>query len=62
MDAVGERARRGISEMCSIREEETRDGIMVRDFFDNLAQRYQPVQGKIFERERGTFYSDGVHA
>jgi molybdopterin converting factor small subunit len=49
-----------LSEMCSIREEEVKDGITVRDFFNDLANRYEPVREKIIGRGRSNFYPDVV--
>jgi molybdopterin converting factor small subunit len=49
-----------LSEMCSIREEEVKDGITVRDFFNDLANRYEPVRKKILGRGRSSFYPDVV--
>jgi molybdopterin converting factor small subunit len=50
----------GSSERCSIREEEVKDGTTVRNYFDALAKSYPPIREKIFERGRGSFYSDVV--
>lgn len=45
-----------LSEMRSIREEEVKEGITIRDFIDRLAQRYQPIREKVFDRGRKSFY------
>ena len=49
-----------LSEMCSIREEEVKDGVTVRDFFNDLANRYEPIREKILGRGRNSFYPDVV--
>jgi molybdopterin converting factor small subunit len=49
-----------LSEMRSIWEEEVKDGITVRDFFDDLANRYKPIREKIIGRGRSSFYPDVV--
>jgi molybdopterin converting factor small subunit len=48
------------SDMCSIRQEEVKDGLTVRDFFDDLAKRYEPIRKKIFGSEKNAFYPDVV--
>jgi len=49
-----------LSEMRFIREEEVRDGVTVRDFFDDLGNRYKPIREKIIRAGRSSFYPDVV--
>lgn len=49
-----------LSEMRCMREEEVEDGITVKDFIDSLAERYQPIQEKIFDRSRNCFYPNVI--
>lgn len=49
-----------LSEMHSIWEREIEDGVTVGKFFNKLAENYQPIREKIFERARSRFYPDAV--
>jgi molybdopterin converting factor small subunit len=49
-----------LSEMRFIREEEVKNGITVRDFFEDLADRYKPIREKISRKGRSSFYPDVV--
>lgn len=49
-----------LSEMHFVREEEVKDGITVRDFFDDLGNRYKSIREKIIGPGRSSFYSDVV--
>jgi molybdopterin converting factor small subunit len=49
-----------LSEMHFFREEEVKDGITVRDFFDDLGNRYKPIREKIIGTGASSFYSDVV--
>jgi hypothetical protein len=51
---------RKLSESCLLLEEDLEDGVTARDFFDRLANRYDAMRGRIFQRERGTFTPDVV--
>jgi molybdopterin converting factor small subunit len=45
-----------LSGMGFIREEEVKDGITARDFFNDLANRYEPIRKKILEMGGNSFY------
>ena len=49
-----------LSEMRFVRQEEVKDGITVRDFFDDLGNRYKPIREKIIGAGRSSFCSDVV--
>ena len=49
-----------VSETCVLREEKLEDGMTGGGFFSRLADQYDPVRTKIFDREKGTFYPDVV--
>ena len=48
------------SDTYSIWEHEIEDGVTVGKLFDQLAENYQPIREKIFERARHRFYPDVV--
>jgi len=48
------------SEMRFVREEEVKDGITVRDFFDDLGNRYKSIREKVIGAGKSSFYSDVV--
>jgi molybdopterin converting factor small subunit len=48
------------SEMRSILEIGVENGITIKRFFDNLADRYPLIGEKIFKRENKTFFSNVV--
>lgn len=45
-----------LSDTSSILEKEIETGITVRNFFSQLAERYQAIREKIFERGGNSFY------
>jgi molybdopterin converting factor small subunit len=49
-----------VSETCIVREEELEDGMTGGEFFSRLADQYDPVRTKIFDREKGAFYPEVV--
>lgn len=49
-----------LSDMRSVLEKEIGDGITIRNFLNQLAENYQPIREKIFERGKSSFYPDVV--
>jgi len=49
-----------VSETCVLRKEKHEDGTTGKEFFGRLADQYDPVRTKIFDKEKGTFYPEVV--
>jgi len=49
-----------LSDTCYVLEEEIGDGVTVRNFFNHLAEKDQPIREKIFESGKNIFYPDVV--
>jgi sulfur carrier protein ThiS len=46
---------RSVSEMCSVLEKEVQDGTAVKDLFAELAEKYQSIGEKVFNKEKKLF-------
>ena len=49
---------KALSEVKSALEIDIDDGTSVTMLFKNLAQRYRPIEEKIFDTDRDSFYAD----